>query len=261
MSAAPLPAGGGNRRLLIAGGLGLIALLFVALSPWPLEAKLRLVGYACCAQAPARSLYIGGHVMPLDARDAGIYLALLLGLALAYAVGRGRSGRWPAGNVALLLVGLILAMIVDGIDSSMQTRGLHALYHTSNAVRIVTGAAAGIALAILGLPLINRITWRAPRDEAVAADYGELAGFAVAVVVLIALLLRPPAWLYYPLSILAIVGVLTGWGLVNAVIVAVATRREQRAATRADAGLLLLAGVVLSLGEIWAIDALRAATR
>ena len=75
--------------------------------------KLRLVGYACCAQAPARTIRIGGHVMPLDARDAGIYLALLLGIAMAIAVGRGRSGRWPPGPVALLLGGrLLLTLLV-----------------------------------------------------------------------------------------------------------------------------------------------------
>lgn len=250
----------GDRRRLIVVGLGLALLLFFLLSPWPLDAKLRRVGFACCAQAPARTLRIGGSLMPLDARDAGIYLALLLGLALAYVVGRGRAGRWPAGNVSLLLVGLIAAMVLDGINSSFQTRGLHALYHTTNALRVITGAAAGMSLAILGLPLVNRLIWRAPQDEPVAADYTELAGFALATAILIALLLRPPAWLYYPLSILAIVGVLIGWGLVSAVIVAVATRREQRTTTRADGALLLLAGVVLSLCEIWVVGALRGAT-
>ena len=251
---------GGDRRRLIASGLGLVTLLFMALSPWPLQAKLRLVGYACCAQAPARTLRIGGQLMPLDARDAGLYLALLLGLALAWAVGRGRGGRWPAANVAVLLLGFLLAMIVDGIDSSFETRGLHALYHTTNTLRVVTGAGAGMALSILGLPLVNRVIWRAPRDDAVAADYAELAGFALAAAILVAVLLRPPAWLYYPLSVLSVVGVLLGWGLVNTVIVAVATRREQRAVTRAEGALLLLAGVVLSLCEIWAVGAIRAAT-
>lgn len=255
------PPKDGHRRRLIAAGLGLVALLFLALSPWPLAAKLRLVGYACCAQAPARTLRIGGQLMPLDARDAGIYLALLLGLALAWLVGRGRGGRWPSANVAVLLLGLLLAMVVDGIDSSFETRGLHALYHTTNALRVVTGVGAGLALAILGLPLVNRVIWRAPRDDAVAADYAELAGFALAGAVLAAVLLGPPAWLYYPLSVLAIAGVLLGWGLVNTVIVAVAARREQRAVTRAEGGLLLLAGVVLSLCEIGAVDVIRGATR
>ena len=250
---------GGRRRTLVAA-LGLIAALFIALSPWPLDTKLRLVGYACCAQAPTRTIRIGGHLMPLDARDAGIYLALLLGLAMAIAVGRGRSGRWPPGPVAALLGGLFLAMVVDGINSSFQTRGLHGLYHTTNALRIVTGAGAGLALAVLGLPLVNRIVWQRPEDEAVAADYGELAGFAIGTAVLVAVLLAPPARLYYPLSVLAVLGVVAGWGLANAVIVAVATRRENRASTLADACLLWLAGIVLSLFEIGIIDALRSAT-
>ena len=250
----------GGRRRPLAAALGLVAALFIALSPWPLDAKLRLVGYACCAQAPARTIRIGGHLMPLDARDAGIYLALLLGIAMAVAVGRGRSGRWPPGPVASLLGGLFLAMVVDGINSSFQTRGLHGFYHTTNALRIVTGAGAGLALAVLGLPLVNRMVWQRPEDEAVAVDYGELAGFAVGTAVLGALLLAPPAQLYYPLSVLAVLGVVAGWGLVNAVIVAVATRRENRAVTLTDGGVLWLAGIVLSLCEIGIIDAVRSAT-
>jgi uncharacterized membrane protein len=249
---------GGRRPL--AAALGLSAALFIALSPWPLDAKLRLVGYACCAQAPTRTIRIGGHLMPLDARDAGIYLALLLGIAMAVAVGRGRSGRWPCRPVAALLGGLFVAMVVDGINSSFQTRGLHGLYHTTNALRIVTGAGAGLALAVLGLPLVNRIVWQRPEDEAVAADYGELAGFAVGTAVLVAVLLAPPARLYYPLSVLAVLGVVAGWGLVNGVIVAVATRSENRAITLADGGVLWLAGIVLSLCEIGIIDVVRSAT-
>ncbi len=265
MNEGPAPQGAGvrrsaNRRGLIAALLALAAALFVALSPWPLDAKLRLVGYACCAQAPARTIRVGGALMPIDARDAGIYLAVLLGLAMTVLVGRTRSGRWPPGNVAALLAGFFVAMILDGINSSFETRGLHGLYHTTNGLRIVTGAAAGLALTVLGLPLVNRVVWRTPENEAVAGDYGELAGFAVATAVLVALLLAPPAGLYYPLSILAVLGVLVGWGLVNALIVVVATRRENRAVTLADGGLILLAGVVLSLCEIWVVGTLRAAT-
>ena len=55
-------------------------------------------------------------------------------------------------------------------------------------------------------------------------------------------------------------GVVAGWGLVNAVIVAVATRRENRAVTFADGGMLWLAGIVLRLCEIGIIDAVRSAT-
>lgn len=249
-----------DRRRPIAAALALVIALFVILSPWPFDAKLRLVGYACCAQSPARTIHVGGEYMPVDARDAGIYLALLVGVAMAAVVGRLRSAEWPPRNVAALLGGLFVAMILDGINSTMQTRGLHTFYHTTNALRVVTGVGAGLALAILGLPLVNRVVWRTPDDEAVASDYGELAGFAIGAAVVIGLLLAPPARLLYPLSLLSVLGVLLGWGLVNTVIVAVATRREHRAVTFADGGLLLLAGITLSLVEIWIVGTLRSAT-
>ncbi len=249
-----------GRRALIAGALALIAALFVLLSPWPLDAKMRAVGYACCAQAPTRTLRIGGSLMPLDARDAGLYLALLLGLVMAWAVGRGRGGRFPPRAVTALLAGLIVAMILDGFNSSFESRGLHALYHTTNPLRVLTGAAAGLAIALHGLPLVNRLVWREPEDDAAASGYGELAGYAIAAAILVALLLSPRAWLYYPLSLLATLGVLVGWGLANGIVVVVATRREHRAVTRVDGALVLLAGVVLSFGEMWAAGLVRALT-
>jgi uncharacterized membrane protein len=249
-----------DRRPLAAAVLGVIVLLFALLSRWPLDAKLRLVGAACCAQAPTRTLVIGGSLMPVDARDAGIYLVGLLTLGMALVVGRGRAGRFPPANVAALLAGLFMAMIIDGVNSSLQARGLHHFYPTTNAIRVLTGAGAGLALAMLGIPVVNRVVWRRPGDEAFAMGYGELAGFVAAAAVVVAMLLSPRPWLYYPLSILSILGVLAGWGLINAMVIAVATRREHRAVTMADGGLLLLAGIVLTLCEVGAIDILRIAT-
>ncbi len=254
------PAGRRDRRPLVAAVLGAIVLLFALLSRWPLDAKLRLVGAACCAQAPTRTLVIGGSLMPVDARDAGIYLVGLLTFGMVLIVGRGRAGRFPPANVTALLAGLFMAMIIDGVNSSLQAQGLHHLYPTTNAIRVLTGAGAGLALAMLGIPVVNRVVWRRPGDESFAMSYGELAGFVAAAAVVVALLLSPRPWLYYPLSILSIVGVLAGWGLINAMIVAVATRREHRVVSMADGGLLLLAGIVLTLCEVGAIDVLRIAT-
>ena len=250
-------AGRRDRRPLVAVVLGAIVLLFALLSRWPLDAKLRLVGAACCAPAPPRTLVIGGGLMPMDARDAGIYLIGLLTLGMALIVGRGRAGRMPPANVTALLAGLFMAMIIDGINSSLQARGLHHFYPTTNAIRVVTGAGAGLALAMLGVPVVNRVVWRRPGDEAFAMSYSELAGFVAVAAVVVAMLLSPRPWLYYPLSILSILGVLAGWGLINAMVIAVATRREHRAISMADGGLLLLAGVVLTLCETGAIDLLR----
>jgi len=259
-AAQEIATGRRDRRPLVAIMLGAIVLLFAILSRWPLDAKLRLVGAACCAQAPTRTLVIGGSLMPVDARDDGIYLVGLLTLGMALIVGRGRAGRFPPANVTALLAGLFMAMIIDGVNSSLQAQGLHHLYPTTNAIRVLTGAGAGLALAMLGIPVVNRVVWRCPGDEAFAMSYGELAGFVAAAVVVVALLLSPRPWLYYPLSILSILGVLAGWGLINAMVIAVATRREHRAISMADGGLLLLAGIVLTLCEVGAIDVLRIAT-
>ncbi len=237
--------------------LGAVLVLLFALTPWPLDAKMRLVGQACCAQSAPRTLTIGGQLMPLDARDAGIYLSFLVCLLWTVLVRRSRCALLPPWPLTALLLGLLGAMVLDGFNSSAQSHGLHGLYQSNNVLRVVTGAGAGLALVLLVLPLANQVVRWAPEPEAIVDDYLDLAVYVILAVVVVAVLLASRAWLYYPLSVLASVGVVVGWSGPNALVVAVATRREHKVATRGDTARLLLAGMVLTLLEMGAIDLVR----
>jgi len=122
-----------------------------------------------------------------------------------------RCGALPAS--------LFAAMLLDGMTSSLQARATPPLRGRQRPVRRhghrrrPSPGPAGRA-------------GRHPRAVAAAfaASYSELGGDDVAAAMRVALPLSPRPQLYYPLSMLATLGVLVGWGLINSLVVAVVTR-------------------------------------
>ena len=95
-----------------------------------LSAGLYALFHRICHQEPARSLWIAGHPMALCARDVGLYGGLCLGLVITL----WRRVFIP-GWIALLCV---LPMALDG---GSQLLGLR---ESTNALRLITGALAGV---------------------------------------------------------------------------------------------------------------------
>ena len=236
-------------RLLIATLLTVVA-LFALFSPWPLDAKLRTIGHACCAQIPSHTIRFDGRAMPIDARNSGIYLGVFLVIALLWLTGRQRAALYVPPSLRNLLLGLTAAMILDGFNSLQHTQHLKGWYPESNAMRTITGALAGISLTILVVPLFNRIVWREPEAIAIAEDFTELAGYLGGGVLLILALLQAPSALYWPLAILSIVGLLITLTMVNTAIVLVSIRRERSVASERGLFVPALGGLVFTLFEI-----------
>jgi uncharacterized membrane protein len=232
--------------------------LFVLFSPWPLYAKLHAIGRSCCAQIPSHTLRFGGQMMPIDARNSGIYLGVFLVIAMVWLTGRGRAGLFSPPPVRNLLIGFVLAMILDGFNSLEHTHHLNGFYPDSNAMRVITGVFSGMALTILVLPVFNRIVWREPEAIAIADDFTDLVGYMGGAVLLILALLQAPALLYWPLSILSIAGLLATLTLVNTAIILVSLRRERSLGLNRDLLMPVLAGLVFTCGEIVMLDAWRA---
>jgi uncharacterized membrane protein len=247
-----------RQRAIVAALLAIIALFLVA-SPWPLSNKLHAIGRACCAQIRSHTLVLGGHPMPLDSRNTGIYLGVLLVLALLWLTGREKAALFTPPSVRNLLLGLVAAMIVDGFNSMQQSEHLRGLYVDSNALRVITGVLSGMALTILVIPVFNRIVWRHPDPIAIADDFTDLAGYLGAALVVILMLLRAPAMLYWPLSLASILGLLITLTMVNSAIVLVGLRHERSLQTRSDLIVPLLAGLTCTCIEITLIDLWRIA--
>ncbi len=103
------------------------------------------------AFSPAKTAQVtvngqAGYKIPVCARDIGIYFAMLLGgLALPFVrkiEGEGIPNKWL----------LVVALIPIAIDGTGQLLGF---WESTNAMRLWTGAAAGLALPFYIVPMAN----------------------------------------------------------------------------------------------------------
>lgn len=168
-----------------------------------LDHVLQFFGYAVCHCLPSRTLTIGGTYLPVCARCAGIYA----GIATTYFFLIARRGfkvnALPPFGIALGVAALLLPMAFDGITSYVGLR------ETTNVIRFVTGLAAGAALPVFAFPLLSpELIVSGDKKESVP-PFGRWFDYPVwlgAVAAAGALVLRAPAWLYYPLAVFLIAG-------------------------------------------------------
>lgn len=95
-----------------------------------------------------------GMKMPVCSRDIGLYAAMLIG-GLMYPLARKLEDDVPPS------IFLILALVPIGIDGGVQIVSeigiLPFLYESTNAVRLITGAVAGLAAAFYAIPILTSL--------------------------------------------------------------------------------------------------------
>ncbi len=186
----------------------LIALVIAILAaPAPtLEKKLILALSGVCSQQ--HNLFVGGIQLPLCARDTGMYLSLLATLGVLMLRGRGKAGGLPPWRILATLIGLVLIMAVDGINSTINEIGMMPWYEPRNDLRTVTGMGAGVGLAVLLMLLFNR-SLRRDVDETlpVLGTWRELALIASINAIILTVLLLDIGFLAWPLALLDVIGV------------------------------------------------------
>lgn len=101
---------------------------------------------------------VTGFKMPVCARDIGLYAAMLIG-GLAYPLARRLDDEIPPS------IFLIIALVPIGLDGGIQIISemgiLPFVYESTNAVRLLTGAIAGLAAAFYAIPiLVNLVSER-----------------------------------------------------------------------------------------------------
>src|SRR5687768_9906499 len=134
-------------------------LVFLAL-PWSLEHKAHVILHGLCAQRPSHTYYFGDRPLPFDARMTGIYLGFLATMIVLIRAGAYRWCRTPSpGRIAVLLV-LGGIMAVDGFNSLLKDLALPYPYEPRNWLRVVTGAGAGLVLAVALCFLLSVTLWR-----------------------------------------------------------------------------------------------------
>lgn len=193
---------------LLVGIIVAIGLLPLVATTLDLERNLFFAVHGICAQS--HNLHVGGVQFPLCARDSGIYLGLMVTLGVIAWRGRWRAGQLPPLPISLTLLGLIVIMSVDGVNSTVAELGWGAAYLPRNDLRLITGLGFGVAMAV-GLLLVANQTLLAPDliDAAQApigswADMGWVFGALALVVLAIA---SDQAVLAWPLILISVVGV------------------------------------------------------
>lgn len=159
-------------------------------APWPLAAKAMAVLHGLCSQNPRYSFWFGRERLPFEARMTGIYGGFLCTQLTLLARGRFRAARPPAPSLLAALALGVVAMGLDGLNSTLVDLDAPHLYAPSNALRYLTGSLCGAALAVFLWLLLGAVLWRPEargarpvarwRDLALAAPLVALFGLAAA---------------------------------------------------------------------------------
>jgi len=170
------------------------------------DRRLQMIVSGVCSQA--HYLYIGPFTMPLCARNTGIYAGFAATLLFLLATGRGRAAGLPSLPIVGLLLGAVLAMGVDGLNSLALDIGGYNLYTPDNRLRVITGIGMGAAVGVFVLAVFN-VSLRADArlDLPIVGGWADVLGIVAVGAVLYGLLFRAPVALYYPLAIFSVVGI------------------------------------------------------
>ena len=242
------------------GGIALVALvLLLLLSPlWPVSIldKADAVARAVCGRLPEHSFRLAGRQLPLCARCTGTFLGALWGFLALMA--KGKASRFPPVKVLVLLVGFIVLMGVDGLNSYLSFfPGVPHLYEPHNSLRLITGTLYGLSLSILVFPVFNFTLWKEPKPKEALNGFKELAILLAGALFIVLIVGAQIDTLLYPLALSSVLGVLLIFTLVNTLLVLVVSGREGQAMTWEDAILPLALGLGATLLEIGAVGFVR----
>lgn len=246
-------------KAVFAGGLLSIVALFVNAPPDSWLGKAKWIGYALCHQMPDRSFFAHEHQYPLCARCTGMYLGFVTGAIFLLLRGRTKAARLPPEPIVVLLVGFIIIMGIDGVNSTISIiPGAPQLYHTTNLHRIITGTLYGLALSALFPPVFNSAIWAAPSGERTIKNWRELGLLLLVAAIEIAVVLVFTDQLLIPISIISIGGILLLLSLLNSVIMLSVRKLENAVSTWRQLALPMLFGLALGLIEITLLVGFRA---
>jgi uncharacterized membrane protein len=215
-------------------------------------AILHWMGYGLCHQLPERSFSAGGIQVPVCARDTGIYIGVVVSLALISVLHGGRRPmkfpRWSGWTAIALMIGAM------GLDGTTEYAGLRT---TTNELRLITGLLAGFAIGAIIVPMLNDEMWRVSSPERVLDTPLRLAVWLAAVPAAYAVVwwLLPLLGVVYP--ILVAVAIVATLAAVNLIVVCMLPPFERRATSLVSAAPQIAIAVGIAFAEMWLAGLLR----
>lgn len=191
-----------------------------------------LIASAFCPQRPTHSILIGGQQMPIEARMFGMFGGALL--ALVYFAVRGQLGAaaMPRGWRLGLCAALFGVMVLDGTQALLYDMGLLRLYTPNLHLRLGTGLASGVGIAMVLVPLTNQALWQHPRaDQELFSGWKDVGGMILAQAALFVVTFSNWSPLLLPLSILNSAGILMITSMLTTLILVLLMRRMARFTT------------------------------
>ncbi len=111
-----------------------------------IEDFFNLAGSLICHQLPSRSLYAGTEVLPVCARDTGIYAGIFVSVLFLLLMRRLSSEKPPGIAASVFMCILMLPMVLDGLLSYT------GIVSTNNMTRLLTGALFGLPIPLFLAP-------------------------------------------------------------------------------------------------------------
>ncbi|MFO7683230.1 MAG: DUF2085 domain-containing protein [Chloroflexota bacterium] len=215
-------------------------------------------GYALCHRITERSFTIAGRQFPLCARCTGMYLGVFLVTGILWLNGRLRRGGLPTFPILLTLVGFVILMGIDGVNSYLHffPNAPH-LYEPRNWLRLLTGMGVGLMMGLIIVPALAQTLWRNVDYTPVITSLRELGGLIVVALVLILLLLSNQPALSYVLALASSAGLLFIVTALNVVFLLILFRRDGRAARWRETLVPLTMGLALAVLELGLIGLVR----
>lgn len=244
-------------RWAVAAAAALLLLAFLALPPSGVSAKANLIGYGICHQEPDRSYSLGGRQLPLCARDTGTYLGSVVAAAVMLGSKQRRARGLPHPAALAFFAAGFVFFAVDGINSyAGAIPRLPQVYTPDNRLRLLSGLLCGSGIVVVLLPLFNYSVWRDNQDRSILGPRGLLAivaGLALA----FAATAYGPGWLYYPLTLIQVAGVVMVLSTVNGLLAYLLLGGTGHATTWRDLAPLLGVGFLMMAFELGGLGYLR----
>ena len=236
--------------------LGILVVVWLALTPPGLLGKADAIGYAVCHRIAERSFFLGDRAVPLCSRCSGMYLGALAGFLFQLRL--GKRANLPPRRVQAFFAVFLLAFALDGINSYITFfPQLPHLYDPQNSLRLLTGTLLGVGMTGLLLPTFHQVVWQQWDERPALGSIRQLIGVVVLAGVIAGSIASENPLLVYPLALLSIASLLALLVTAYSLVWTLLLKRENTFTTWKQLRPVLVLAILTTFTQIAAIDAFR----